>query len=166
METNSPQPTRPALHGATLDADHSSLPISRLSCAPATARAALKVQRITTCSQLLDAAAAHMARQALAQLAKIDPGTLTRIVQRADMARVNGVGVVFSVMLAEVGIADVADLAGADPVELHVQLREHNAREHLARRSPTPEEVADWVAQARRLPVLVSYEPEGMSTLA
>ena len=46
-----------------------------------------------------------------------------------------------------------------DPERLHRQLREYNQRERLARRSPTPEEVADWVEQARRLPVLVTYAP-------
>ena len=160
METVSPPAESHIRHGATLDAGRSSLPISKLGCAPARARAVLKLRRITNCSQLLDAAAAVMARRALAQVTRIDPDTLTQIVQRADMARVNGVGVVFGLMLAEVGVADVVDLAAADPLRLHAQLREHNARERRARRSPTPEEVANWVAQARHLPVLVSYEPE------
>ena len=42
---------------------------------------------------------------------------------------------------------------------LHRQLRDYNRRERLARRSPTPEEVADWVGQARLLPVLLTYAP-------
>jgi hypothetical protein len=40
---------------------------------------------------------------------------------------------------------------------LHERLRSYNQEERLARRSPTPEEVVDWVNQARRLPRLVTY---------
>lgn len=164
MQTASPQPETSARQSATSEAGFASLPLSKLGCAPAKALAMLKARRITNCSQLLNAAAAGPARRALAELTRVDPVTLTRMVQRADMKRVDGVGVVFSVILAGVGIADVANLAAADPIELHVQLREHNVRERLARRSPTPEEEADWVAQARQLPVLVSYEHEETCT--
>ena len=160
METASPQPVSPVRRGTAPDARRSNLPISKIGGAPASARALLKVRRITNCPQLLDAAAEVMARRALAQVTRIDADTLTRIVQQADMARVIGVGVVFRLMLQNVGVVDVADLAAADSVRLHAQLREHNMCERLARRSPTPVEVADWVAQARQLPVLVSYEPK------
>ena len=60
-------------------------------------------------------------------------------------------------MLEELGIHDVETLAAQEPEALHDKLREYNRRERLARRSPTPEEVSDWVAQARRLPKLVTY---------
>ena len=161
MDIGSPQPEPPAVrHGTTPGAGAYKFPISRLGGVPTKVRLALRAQRITTCQQLLAAAAEATAHRALALLTQIYPNTLTAIVQRADIARVNGVGAVFGLMLAGVGVADVADLAAADPVRLHARLHEHNACERLARRSPTPEEVADWVAQARRLPVLVSYEPQ------
>jgi predicted flap endonuclease-1-like 5' DNA nuclease len=73
------------------------------------------------------------------------------------MARVNGIGTVFGLMLEELGIKEVAALAAQDPRELHARLRRYNEQERLARRSPTPEEVADWVEQAKVLPVLISY---------
>ena len=72
------------------------------------------------------------------------------------MARVNGIGAVFGMMLEELGIMDVPALAAADPGLLHGRLRSYNEQERIARRSPTPEEVESWVAQARRLPRLVS----------
>jgi hypothetical protein len=78
-------------------------------------------------------------------------------VQRADTARVNGVGSVFGLMLEELEVLDVDRLAQQDPRELHERLRSYNQEERLARRSPTPEEVVDWVNQARRLPRLVTY---------
>lgn len=133
------------------------LPISKLSrLAPAT-RAALKIQQITTCTQLLDAAADQEKRAALALRARIDPSVLTALVQRADMARVNGIGVVFGLMLERLDIRDVPTLAARDPVALHAELRSLNQQERMARRSPTPEEVADWIGQAKALRPLVTY---------
>lgn len=136
------------------------LPISKLRGVPFQARVALKVRRITTCGQLLRAAARWEDRAALARAARIPPEFLTELVQRADMARVNGVGTVFGLMLEELGVRDVAALAAQEPDVLHVQLRRYNQDERLARRSPTPEEVVAWVAQARRLQPLVTYEPD------
>jgi predicted flap endonuclease-1-like 5' DNA nuclease len=135
------------------------LPISKLRGVPFQARVALKVRRITTCNQLLAAAAVAEDREALARATKIAPEILTDLVQRADMARVNGVGAVFGLMLEELGIHDVQTLAGQDAETLHGRLRGYNRRERLARRSPTPEEVSDWVGQARRLPTLLTYGP-------
>lgn len=133
------------------------LPISKLRGLSAPVRAALKQRRITTCGQLLRAAAWAQARARLAREAGIEPETLTLLVRRADMARVNGIGTVFGLMLEQLGVRDVRDLAAADPSELQERLRRLNAEERIARRSPTVEEVADWVAQAQALPPLVSY---------
>jgi nucleotidyltransferase/DNA polymerase involved in DNA repair len=136
---------------------HYALPISKLRGVPLQLRVALKVRRITTCDQLLAAAGRFEDREALARAARLAPELLCELVQLADMARVSGIGAVFGLMLEELGIEDVEGLATRDPGQLHQQLREYNQRERLARRSPTPEEVADWVEQARRLPVLVTY---------
>ena len=95
-------------------------------------------------------------RATLARPANIDPQDLDQLVARADLARVHGIGVVFARMLEALGVNDVTALAGCDPVALHAELRRYNREEGLARRSPTPEEVADWVAQARALPPAVS----------
>ena len=140
------------------------LPISKLRGVPLQARLALKVQWITTCDQLLAAAAVAEDREALARAMRIAPEILADLVQRADLARVNGVGAVFGLMLEELGIRDVQTLARQDAEVLHARLREHNGRERLARRSPTPEEVNDWVGQARGLPKLVTYRPRAVET--
>ncbi len=136
--------------------DAYNLPISKLYGVPTRVRLALKVQRITTGPQLLAAAGSAVDRQALAARARIDLDQLEELVSRADMARVNGIGVVFGLMLEQLGVRRVADLAACDPGELHRRLRDHNQAERLARRSPTPEEVTVWVTQARALPTLVA----------
>ena len=72
------------------------------------------------------------------------------------MARINGIGVVFGRMLEDLGVEDVASLAGCGAVDLHERLRRFNQVERRSRRSPTPDEVVAWIAQARSLPVLVT----------
>lgn len=153
---STPVTERPARASRGPGGDAYNLPISKLYGVPTRVRLALKVQRITTGPQLLAAAGSAIDRQALAARARIDPEQLEELVCRADMARVNGVGVVFGLMLEQLGVRTVADLAASDPVSLHEHLRDHNHAERLARRSPTPEEVAIWVAQARTLPDLVA----------
>ena len=117
----------------------------------------MKARHITTCKHLLTAAGRAEERKALAVAARIEQETLSKLVQQADLARVKGIGVVFGLMLGELGVPDVASLARQDPARLHHRLRGYNREERLTRRAPTPEEVSDWVAQARSLPKLVSY---------
>lgn len=133
-----------------------SLPISKLRGVPQAVRMALKQRRITNCDQLLATAARPEGRGALARAIALDDESMLIVVQRADMARVNGIGAVFGLMLEDLGVYCVADLAACDPIELHDRLRAHNQAERIARRSPTPEEVQDWILQARALPVVVS----------
>ncbi len=133
------------------------LPISKLRGLSARARHSLKLRRITTCGQLLRAAATAEQRQKLSESANIDATELLRLVQRADLARVNGIGVVFCMMLEDLEVDDVGKLANQDPEKLHGSLKAHNDDNRLARRSPTPEEVEDWVTQARQLGEVITY---------
>ena len=149
------QPELSGLQDSPLRGGRYALPLSKLHSVPYRGRLALKVHRITTCEQLLAVAGSRTGRAELALLARLEPGQLEDLVRRADMARVKGVGVVFSQMLEELGIRDVAALAACEPAQLHDRLRRLNKRERLARRSPTPEEVAGWVTQARALPIVI-----------
>ena len=87
----------------------------------------------------------------------MDPDALLALVRRADLARVDGVGTVFGLMLEELGVIDVPALAAQGAAGLHARLAAYNREERLARRAPTPEEVEGWVRQARALPPLVSH---------
>lgn len=132
-------------------------PLTRLRGLTTPVRVALKRRRITTCEQLLRAAGPAANRARLAREVGIDPGALLALVRRADLARVDGVGAVFGMMLEDLGVRDVPALAGQEPGALHARLSAHNLEERLARRAPTPGEVGEWVGQARGLPPLVGY---------
>ena len=91
------------------------LPLAKLRQVPPLLRAALKVRHITTCDQLLAAAARFEDRAALAHAARIEPDRLTDLVRQADLERVKGVGWAFGLMLEALGIGDVAMLARSSP---------------------------------------------------
>ncbi len=134
------------------------LPLAKLRQVPPLLKAALKARSITTCDQLLAVAGQFDDRAALARATRIALDPLTELVRRADLARVKGVGTVFGRMLEDLGIGDVAKLAHQKPGRLHERLHRYNAASQLARRSPTADEVTDWIAQARQLPILVTYQ--------
>src|SRR5215212_560656 len=108
------------------------LPISKLRGLPERARLALKVQRITTCEQLLAAAGSFEGREAVARTTRLDLEFLEGLVCRADMARISGVGVVFCGMLDDLGVRHVGQLAACDHADLHCRLRDYNRQHRLA----------------------------------
>ncbi len=137
-----------------------SLPVSKLTGATRELRSALKRCGIASSGQLLHAAGEVAARHALAQASGIASEDLLRLVQRADMARVRGVGAVFAQMLERLQVRDVQTLAAADGELLERRLQALNRAERWARRAPTLAEIRDWIRQAQRLPVVLRYDAE------
>jgi predicted flap endonuclease-1-like 5' DNA nuclease len=132
-----------------------SLHVSKLRGISLDIRNRLKRQGISYTHQLLREAGCPEQRGRLAARGRIDEVALARLVRRADLARVKGIGAIFADMLELVGVDEVARLAEQEPADLRRRLYELNAAQRLARRAPTPEEVEDWVGQARTLPQLV-----------
>lgn len=118
-------------------------------------RARLGRVGITRCDQLI-AAVGRAGLGRLARLLGVPVADLRTLVQRADLARIRGLGAGFGSLLERLGVCDSATLAAADPHELHAHIAAFNGAERWCRRSPTPGEVADWVAQARRLAAVPS----------
>ena len=136
-----------------------SLHVSKLRGISNQVRNRLKQQGVTYTHQLLEAAGRAEGRRALVESSGIEEPVVMRLTCRADLARIKGVGAIFADMLELIGVDRVSRLAEQDPVGLHAILHELNTAERFARRSPTQEEVADWVAQARVLPNLVDPNP-------
>ena len=132
-----------------------SLHVSKLRGISLEVRQKLKRQGISYTHQLLREAGGAEQRRRLAERSRIDEEALLRLVHRADLARVKGVGAIFADMLEMIGVDQVATLAEQDPLDLRAQLYQLNAAERLARRAPTPEEVQQWISQARALPRLI-----------
>jgi predicted flap endonuclease-1-like 5' DNA nuclease len=128
-----------------------SLHISKLRGITDQVRHRLKRQGITYSHQLIAAAHDRPACQRLAALTGIDEASLGRLVRRADLARINGIGAIFADMLELLEVDGALPLARQDPVVLHAALSRLNALEQVARRAPTPDEVKSWIVQADAL---------------
>ena len=137
------------------DAGAMSLHVSKLRGISLEVRRKLKRQGISYTHQLLREAGSTEQRRRLAERSRIDEVALLRLVRRADLARVKGVGAIFADMLEMIGVDQVATLAEQDPLDLRARLYQLNAVERLARRAPTLDEVQQWISQARALPRLV-----------
>ncbi len=127
------------------------LPIGKLMGIPRHSKLGLKAHGVTTCGQLLALADSPDRQAVLARASGIELDELQMVIDRADMARVNGIGWMFGLMLENLGIRTVAVLAMQEPDDLHRRLADQNRERRLARRSPTLEEVTRWIAQARDL---------------
>jgi len=117
----------------------------------------LKAQGVYNIHQLLDIACTAGGRQALAWQVKVDARVILELANRADLARVRGIGGVFSDLLEQAGVDTVKELAARRPDSLHARLLETNAQSRLAGRLPTLQAVEGWVAQAKELPKILEY---------
>lgn len=113
-------------------------------------RAALEAAGLHTSDQLLAASAYPRDREALAARLGIDTREVLELANRADLARIKGVGKIYSDLLEWTGVDTVAELAQRNPANLYAAIVKA-ADLHFARRLPTPENVADWVAEAKTL---------------
>lgn len=150
-------PNVEAAAGRALGSDDTgamSLHVSKLRGISLDVRIKLKRQGVSYTHQLLSEAGSAERCRRLAASSRIDEATLTRLVRRADLARIKGIGAIFADMLEMIGVDQVAALAEQDPIDLHARLHELNAAERMARRSPTPDEVQQWIMQAHALPRL------------
>ncbi len=131
------------------------LHIGKLRGITARAQSKLKRQGITSTDQLLGAAGPRARRLQLAVRTGIEAALLGRLVCRADLIRIKGIGAIFADLLELLGVDRTGRLARQDPGALHRALLELNAALRFARRAPTPDEVRHWIAQARSLPRLL-----------
>ena len=131
--------------------------ISKLKGMSTELEAKLKERGMYNSDQLLEAARTPSGRRALAEQASVESRAILELANRADLARVRGIGAVFSDLLEQAGVDTVRELATRRPDNLHAKLLEVNAQKKLAGRVPTLDMVKDWVAQAKQLPRLLEY---------
>jgi predicted flap endonuclease-1-like 5' DNA nuclease len=78
-------------------------------------------------------------------------------VNLADLMRIKGVGEEYSDLLEEAGVDTVKELKLRKPENLYKTMIEVNQAKKLVRRVPTLKEVEQWVAEAGKLPPVVTY---------
>ena len=117
----------------------------------------LKAAGIATTDKLLKVAATPKGRKELAEKTGIGDALILEWVNLSDLYRIKGVGSEYSDLLEEAGVDTVVELSKRVPKNLSDKMEEVNKKKKLVRKMPTEKQVADWVAQAKKLPRVVSY---------
>jgi len=132
------------------------LRISELEGITAEVAAALQSAGLNDSAKLLVAAAHPKDRAELAAKLGIEERAVLELANRADLARIKGIGKVYSDMLEFAGVDTVMELQNRNPDNLYDKIKSV-ADEHHVQRPPTREQVHDWVAQAKALERALFY---------
>jgi len=119
--------------------------------------AAMRRMGIRNSAQFLAVVRTAADRAALAEKLGVTPKDVLEWANRADLARIQGIGVVFSDLLEETGVDTVKELATRRAENLHASLLEVNADRRVAGRAPTLQMVQSWIQEAKNLPRMLEY---------
>lgn len=117
----------------------------------------LEAAGISTIEKLLESGATKAGREKISEQAGVSEKLVLEWVNRADLARINGIGSEFADLLEAAGVDSVPELAQRKPDNLAAKIVEINEAKKLTRRVPTVAQVADWVEQAKKLPRIVTH---------
>ncbi|MBC3785306.1 DUF4332 domain-containing protein [Spirosoma utsteinense] len=118
---------------------------------------ALKGQGLSDSDSLLEATRTPQNRKELATAAGVDPKAILELANRADLARIKGIGRVYSDLMEEAGVDTVKELAHRSSANLHAKLIEINSVRQFTQRPPSVEQVNDFIEQAKKLPAMLEY---------
>jgi predicted flap endonuclease-1-like 5' DNA nuclease len=107
--------------------------------------------------KLLEAGGTPKGRKDLAAKADISGKLILKWVNRADLARVKGVGEEYADLLEFAGVDTVPELAQRRADNLLKKMLEVNEQRKLVRSPPTQAMVEKWIAQAKTLPRAIHY---------
>ena len=119
--------------------------------------AKLEAIGIHTQEDLLAAAATPAGREDLAAKANLTRNQVLDWANRADLARIKGIGEEYADLLEAAGVDTVPELAQRNAANLYARLVEVNEEKILVRVLPTEKDVATWVGEAKALPRALQY---------
>ena len=112
---------------------------------------------IESCEQLLTKGATAQGRDKIVEATGIDKPRILRFVNHADLCRIKGVGGEYSELLEAAGVDSVPELAQRNAENLAKKMVAVNEEKSLVRVVPGANTVAEWVAQAKELPRIVTH---------
>jgi predicted flap endonuclease-1-like 5' DNA nuclease len=112
---------------------------------------------IETVEGLLERGASPQGRKELVESTEISAKLILKWVNRADLARVKGVGEEYADLLELAGVDTVPELAQRNAQNLHQKMVELNDERQVVRRTPSLSAVQGWVAQAKELGRVITY---------
>jgi len=112
---------------------------------------------VSTEEALLKMGGTPKGRKEIAEKSGIGEAMVLKWVNRADLARVKGIGSEYADLLEAAGVDTVVELAKRVPANLVAKMTEVNEAKKLVRKLPVLSQVEGWVKQAKDLPRAVSY---------
>lgn len=112
----------------------------------------LKARGIKDSEDLLRACRTPRDVAELAQSADLEVSVLMKLLHRAELARIRGIGETYTMLLEEAGVSTTRELAATAPDDLRGRLTRINASKKLVGRIPAQAMVNGWVSKAQRMP--------------
>ena len=112
---------------------------------------------IRTTDALLDKGCGPEERKQLAASAGISESLILEWVNLSDLYRIKGVGSEYSDLLEEAGVDTVVELATRVPENLLDKMAVVNKEKNLVNKMPGLNQVKKWIAQAKKMPRVVTY---------
>jgi len=106
---------------------------------------------------LLKKGASPKGRKDISFMAGIPDTLILEWVNLADLFRIKGIGSEYSDLLEEAGVDTVVELANRVPESLYAKMGQVNKAKNLVNKMPGLLQVKSWVAQAKKLPRIVTY---------
>ncbi len=112
---------------------------------------------LTTVEGLLKAGASPKGRKEIAEKSGIDVTLVLEWVNRADLYRIKGIAKQYSDLLEKAGVDTVVELSKRVAANLNKKMEEVNMAKNLVNGMPGEKRVEDWIAQAKKLPRVITY---------
>ena len=112
----------------------------------------LKARGIKDSEDLLLACRTPREVAELAQSSDLEVPVLMKLLHRAELARIRGIGETYTMLLEEAGVSTTRELAATAPDDLRVRLTRVNTDKKLVGRIPAQAMVNGWVSKAQRMP--------------
>jgi predicted flap endonuclease-1-like 5' DNA nuclease len=117
----------------------------------------LKRLRIRTTERLLEAAKNARGRKTLSEQTGIESTRILKWANMADMMRIKGIGEEYSELLEAAGVDTVRELKHRNPKNLAEAMAAANGRKKLVQFLPSEKAVTRWIAEAKSLPMKITY---------
>ncbi len=112
---------------------------------------------INSIETLLEKGGTRKGREEIIAASGISDKLILKWINRADLARIKGIGSEYADLLEAAGVDTVPELAQRNAANLHEKLPEVNEAKKLVRRPPRASMVEDWINQAKELPRAIHY---------
>jgi predicted flap endonuclease-1-like 5' DNA nuclease len=96
-------------------------------------------------------------RKKISEASGISEALILKWVNLADLMRIRGIGRQYAELLEASGVDTVKELKHRRPDNLAAKMVEVNGIKKLARRTPVPSMIEDWIEQASKLAPVVKY---------